>query len=390
MKKWKFSTKSVHVGNDPDEKTGSVSVPIYLTSTYEQDAVGKDRGYDYSRAANPSRQRLEESISALAGGQFGIAFASGMAAITAIFQLLKVDDHVIISKNVYGGTYRLAKQVLNNHGIDFTFTDTSAIETVLSTVRPETKMMFIETPTNPLLELSDISLLAKICEDHKIILVVDNTFMSPFGQRPLSLGAHLVVHSSTKFIGGHSDVLGGIAVTTDENLGEKLKFIQKSVGAVPSPFDCWLLMRSIKTLPLRASRQFDTAQQLAKKLSTREELSRIFYPGLPTHPQYKLAKSQHQDPSGKPVFGSIISIDVGTTEARNRFLKRLTIFILAESLGGVESLVSVPYVMTHGSIPPEEKEILGLTESLVRLSIGIEDPEDLWNDLDNALTGISG
>jgi cystathionine beta-lyase/cystathionine gamma-synthase len=238
--------------------------------------------------------------------------------------------------------------------------------------------------------LSDISLLAKICEDHKIILVVDNTFMSPFGQRPLSLGAHLVVHSSTKFIGGHSDVLGGIAVTTDENLGEKLKFIQKSVGAVPSPFDCWLLMRSIKTLPLRASRQFDTAQQLAKKLSTREELSRIFYPGLPTHPQYKLAKSQHQDPSGKPVFGSIISIDVGTTEARNRFLKRLTIFILAESLGGVESLVSVPYVMTHGSIPPEEKEILGLTESLVRLSIGIEDPEDLWNDLDNALTGISG
>jgi cystathionine beta-lyase/cystathionine gamma-synthase len=389
MKKWKFSTKSVHVGNDPDEKTGSVSVPIYLTSTYEQDAVGKDRGYDYSRAENPSRQRLEENISALAGGQFGIAFASGMAAITAIFQLLKVGDHVIISDNVYGGTYRLAKQVLNNQDIDFTFTNTTAVETVLSAVKPETKMMFIETPTNPLLELSDISLLAKICEDHKIILVVDNTFMSPFGQRPLSLGAHIVVHSSTKFIGGHSDVLGGIAVTTDEYFGAKLKFIQKSVGAVPSPFDCWLLMRSIKTLPLRASRQFDTAQQLAKKLSTRKELSRIFYPGLPTHPQYKLAKSQHKDPSGKPVFGSIISIDVRTTEARDRFLKRLTIFKLAESLGGVESLVSVPYVMTHGSIPPEEKEILGLTESLVRLSIGIEDPEDLWNDLDNALTGIS-
>ncbi|MEE9190581.1 MAG: PLP-dependent aspartate aminotransferase family protein [Candidatus Neomarinimicrobiota bacterium] len=390
MKKWKFSTKSVHIGNDPDEKTGSVSVPIYLTSTYEQDAVGKDRGYDYSRAVNPTRERLEENIAALAGGQFGIAFASGMAAITSIFQLLKFNDHVVISRNVYGGTYRLVKQVLNSQGIDFTFTDTSASEAVLSAIRPETKMMFIETPTNPLLELSDISLLAKICEDHNILLIVDNTFMSPFGQRPLSLGAHLVVHSSTKFIGGHSDVLGGIAVTSDENLGEKLRFIQKSVGAVPSPFDCWLLIRSIKTLPLRAIRQFDTAQQLAEKLSTRKELSRIIYPGLPVHPQHKLAKSQQLDPSGKPVFGSMISIDMGSIESRDRFLKRLKIFILAESLGGVESLVSVPYVMTHGSIPPEEKEFLGLTESLVRLSVGIEDPEDLWNDLETALTDSSG
>ena len=390
MKKWKFSTKSVHIGNDPDEKTGSISVPIYLTSTYEQDAVGKDRGYDYSRAVNPSRQRLEESIAALAGGRFGVAFASGMAAITSIFQMLKYNDHVIISRNVYGGTYRLVKQVLNNQGIDFTFIHTSAIEAVLSSLRPETKMMFIETPTNPLLELSDISLLAKICEDHNILLVVDNTFMSPFGQRPLSLGAHLVVHSSTKFIGGHSDVIGGIIVTSDEKLGEKLKFIQKSVGAVPSPFDCWLLMRSIKTLPLRASRQFNTAQQLAEKLSTRKELSQVLYPGLPTHPQHKLAKSQHLDPSGKSVFGSIISIDIGSIESRDRFLKRLTIFKIAESLGSVESLVSVPYVMTHGSIHPEEKEILGLTESLVRLSVGIEDPEDLWNDLETALTELSG
>ena len=379
-----FNTKAVHVGNEPDSKTGAVIPPIFATTTYVQDGIGQDRGYDYSRAVNPTRQMHEENIAALENGNFGIAFSSGMAATNALFQTFEAGDHFVVSRNTYGGTYRVLEKVFKRHGFDVDFVDTRELDAVKKTFKPNTKMVFIETPTNPLLEITDIQSLSEICKNNNVLLGVDNTFMSPYGQRPLELGADVVMHSTTKFIGGHSDLLGGILITNKEELAENLHFIQKSCGAIPSAFDCWLLLRSSKTLSLRVQRQCDTAMKLAQWLE-KQDLDRVIYPGLASFPQHDLAAKQQLTPDGKPIFGSIISIDFGTIQARDNFLAKLNVFFLAESLGGVESLISNPFNMTHGEVPEDKKLAMSITEGLIRLSIGIEDFSDLKNDLQQAL-----
>ena len=379
-----FNTKAVHVGNEPDSKTGAVIPPIFATTTYVQDGIGQDRGYDYSRAVNPTRQMHEENIAALENGNFGIAFSSGMAATNALFQTFDAGDHFVVSRNTYGGTYRVLEKVFKRHGFVVDFVDTRELDAVKKTFKPNTKMVFIETPTNPLLEITDIQSLSEICKNNNVLLSVDNTFMSPYGQRPLELGANVVMHSTTKFIGGHSDLLGGILITNKEELAENLHFIQKSCGAIPSAFDCWLLLRSSKTLSLRVQRQCDTAMKLAQWLE-KQDLDRVIYPGLASFPQHDLAAKQQLTPDGKPIFGSIISIDLGTIQARDNFLAKLNIFFLAESLGGVESLISNPFNMTHGDVPEDKKLAMSITEGLIRLSIGIEDFSDLKNDLQQAL-----
>ncbi len=380
----KFTTKAVHVGNNADPSTGAIIPPIYATSTYKQDKIDKHKGYDYSRAANPTREMHEKNIAALENGTYGIAFSTGMAATTALFQLFNSGDHFIISRNTYGGTYRVLDEVFKRHGFEFDFVDTRDLRNVENQIKPNTKMVFIETPTNPLLEITDIESLNQICKKNNLLFGVDNTFMSPYGQRPLELGADIVMHSSTKFIGGHSDLLGGILITNDNKLAEKLYFIQKSAGATPSAFDCWLLLRSAKTLALRFQQQCDSAFVLAKWLEGKN-LKRVIYPGLKLFPQYALAKQQQKTPDGQSIFGSIISIDLGSIEYRDSFLSKLKLFSLAESLGGVESLISNPFHMTHGSISDDRKLAMGISEGLIRISVGIEDVIDLRNDLEQAL-----
>ena len=381
----RFQTKAIHVGNKPDKETGAVSPPIYLTSTFEQESVGNHKGFDYSRGGNPTRKRLEDNLAALEQGTYGLMFASGMAATTALFQTLSSGDHVIIGHNVYGGTYRMSAKVLSNHGIDFEFIDTRSTDLIKSAIKQNTKLIFVETPTNPLLELCDIKETSKICMNHNICLVVDNTFMSPYGQNPLTIGADVVMHSATKSIGGHSDVLAGALITNDSSLAEKLYFVQKSGGAVPSPFDCWLLLRSTKTMELRVQRQSDNAKEIAKRLQKSGIIDSVIYPGLESHTQHEIAVKQQVAPDGSPIFGSMISIRCGTVERRDRFLSKLRLFTLAESLGGVESLVCVPYEMTHAAVPEDSKEAMGLTKDLVRLSIGIEHVNDLYNDIISSL-----
>lgn len=376
-----FETRAIHIGNEPEKETGSVSPPIHLTSTYQQEAVGKDKGFDYSRAGNPTRKRLEENLASLEKGKFGVAFSSGMAAITALFQTLYKGDHVIISRNVYGGTYRMAVNVLSNHGLEFEFVDTRYIDEIKSAIKPTTKLIFVETPTNPLLELCDIKQTSDLCKTNNICLVVDNTFMSPYGQSPLSLGADVVMHSATKFIGGHSDLIAGALITNDNTLAEKFYFVQKSGGAIPSPFDCWLLLRSTKTIALRVQTQSKNAMELANRLENDNVVKSVIYPGLESHKQHGLANKQQMNPEGDPIFGSIISLKCGSVEIRDKFLSRIKLFSLAESLGGVESLISVPYHMTHASVPSEIKKSIGLTEDLVRLSVGIEHIDDLHEDI---------
>ena len=384
-KKDKFQTIAIHIGNKPDKETGAVSPPIHLTSTFEQESVGNDKGFDYSRGGNPTRKRLEDNLAALEQGTYGLMFASGMAATTALFQTLSSGDHVIIGHNVYGGTYRMSTKVLSNHGIDFEFIDTRSTDLIKSAIKQNTKLIFVETPTNPLLELCDIAETSKLCMDHNILLAVDNTFMSPYGQNPLTIGADVVMHSATKFIGGHSDILAGALVTNDSSLAEKLYFVQKSGGAVPSPFDCWLLLRSTKTMELRVQRQSDNAKEIAKRLQKSGIIDSVIYPGLESHNQHEIAVKQQVAPDGSPIFGSMISIRCGTVERRDRFLSKLRLFTLAESLGGVESLVCVPYDMTHAAVPEDSKESMGLTKDLVRLSIGIEHVDDLYNDIISSL-----
>ena len=384
-KKDKFQTKAIHIGNKPDKETGAVSPPIHLTSTFEQESVGNDKGFDYSRGGNPTRKRLEDNLAALEQGTYGLMFASGMAATTALFQTLSSGDHVIIGHNVYGGTYRMSTKVLSNHGIDFEFIDTRSTDLIKSAIKQNTKLIFVETPTNPLLELCDIAETSKLCMDQNILLAVDNTFMSPYGQNPLTIGADVVMHSATKFIGGHSDILAGALVTNDSKLAEKLYFVQKSGGAVPSPFDCWLLLRSTKTIELRVQRQSDNAMEIAERLQKVEIIDSVIYPGLESHNQHEIAVKQQVAPDGTPIFGSMISIRCGTVERRDRFLSKLRLFTLAESLGGVESLVCVPYEMTHAAVPEDSKESMGLTKDLVRLSIGIEHVDDLYNDIISSL-----
>ena len=380
----RFQTRAIHIGNSPDKESGAVAPPIHLTSTFEQEEVGKDKGFDYSRGGNPTRRRLEENLATLEKGAYGLVFASGMAATTTIFQTLSAGDHVIIGRNVYGGTYRMAVMVLANHGIDFEFVDTRSLEQIRSSIKPNTKLIFVETPTNPLLELCDIENTARICKEQGVLLAVDNTFMSPYGQNPLGLGADVVMHSATKFIGGHSDLLAGALVTNDENLADRLYFIQKSGGAVPSPFDCWLMLRSTKTMELRVQRQSDNAMEIAKRLEKSEVIESVIYPGLKSHGQHELALRQQANPEGNPIFGSMLSLKCGTTSRRDEFLSRLRLFTLAESLGGVESLVSVPYEMTHAAVPKDIKESMGLTKDLVRLSIGVEHVDDLYEDIISA------
>ena len=383
--KLKFITKSIHVGNKPDSLTGAVIPPLNLTSTFQQESVGVNKGFDYSRAGNPTTKRYEDNIASLEACDFAISFSSGMAAITALFQLLKKGDHVVIGRNTYGGTYRLITQILKKHGFEFDFVDTRSTEKIKSAIKSNTKWVFVETPTNPLLELCDIKATSELCREKNILLAVDNTFMSPYGQSPIALGADVVMHSATKYIGGHSDLISGVLITNKNSIAESLYFIQKSGGAVPSPFDSWLLLRSTKTLGLRVQRQSDNAFELAKNLEGHNAINSIIYPGLKSHPQNKLAIKQQLNPNGNPIFGSVFSIVLKSLEKRDAFLKKIKLFTLAESLGGVESLISVPYDMTHVSVPAEVKKKMGLPKTLVRLSVGIEDIDDLHSDIIQAL-----
>ena len=385
MRKKHFQTRAIHIGNIPDSETGAVSVPLHFTSTYEQEKVGIHKGFDYSRAGNPTRSCFEENIASLESGKYGISFASGMAAITALFQTLKQGDHVIIGRNVYGGTYRMAVDVLSKHGFEFEFVDTRFIEKIENALRPNTKLIFVETPTNPLLELCDITLIANLCKNNDVKLAVDNTFMSPYGQNPLKLGADIVMHSATKFIGGHSDLIAGVLITNDTFLAEELYFIQKSGGAISSPFDCWLLLRSTKTMALRVQKQSDNAMLLSKILQDHSKEYSVIYPVIESHTQHKLAIRQQTNPEGLPIFGCMVSFKCVSIEKRDNFLSKLKLFTLAESLGGVESLICVPYEMTHASVPKKIKKDMDLVPELVRLSVGVEHIDDLSNDVIEAL-----
>ena len=383
--KWGFSTKSIHIGNEADKEMGSVSPPIHLTSTFKQDGVGKNRGHDYSRVSNPTRQRLEQNLASLDGAKYAVCYSTGMAATTALFQLFNAGDHILISRNTYGGTFRMSMNVLKRQGLEFDWIDTRDPENVKKNIKPNTRLVHVETPTNPLLELCDLEATSKVCKDADVFLSVDNSFMSPYGQRPLEFGVDVVMQSSTKSLSGHSDVLGGVLTTNNEDLAERLQFLLKATGGVPSPFDNWILLRSTKTLALRYQKASDNAEKLAQWLSKQKSIDRIIYPGLKSHPQNEIAKRQQLTPNGNIIYGNMISIDLGNKESRDTFLNHLELFTLAESLGGVESLVCVPFNMTHAAVPIETKLEMGITESLIRLSIGIENFEDLKSDLSKAL-----
>ena len=382
---WGFSTKSIHIGNEADKEMGSVSPPIHLTSTFKQDGVGKNRGHDYSRVSNPTRQRLEQNLASLDGAKYAVCYSTGMAATTALFQLFNAGDHILISRNTYGGTFRMSMNVLKRQGLEFDWIDTRDPENVKKNIKPNTRLVHVETPTNPLLELCDLEATSKVCKDANVLLSVDNSFMSPYGQRPLEFGVDVVMQSSTKSLSGHSDILGGVLTTNNEDLAERLQFLLKATGGVPSPFDNWILLRSTKTLALRYQKASDNAEKLAQWLSKQKSIDRIIYPGLKSHPQNEIAKRQQLTPNGNIIYGNMISIDLGNEESRDTFLNHLELFTLAESLGGVESLVCVPFNMTHAAVPIETKLEMGITESLIRLSIGIEDFEDLKSDLSKAL-----
>jgi cystathionine gamma-lyase len=376
-----FSTRAIHDGQVPDPATRAIITPIYQTSTYVHESLGVHRGYEYARTHNPTREALEKNVASLEGAAYGVAYSSGLSAISAVMTLLESGDHVVCGNNVYGGTYRLFEQVLRRYGLEFSFVDTSDPEPVREAITPRTRLLFIETPTNPLLTISDIREMAGIAGEDRW-LVVDNTFMTPYFQRPLELGADIVVHSSTKYLNGHSDVVGGIVLTGSSEAHERLRFVQNAVGAVPGPFDCWLVLRGTKTLVLRMREHEQNARELARFLDASPGVEKVHYPGLPSHPQHRLACSQM---SG---FGAMISIDLGSFERAKRFLEGVTVFSLAESLGGVESLISHPATMTHASVPEEERRRIGITDGLVRLSVGVEDLDDLRQDIETALESV--
>lgn len=372
-------TKLIHAGIVGDETTGAVSTPIYQVSTYKQEAVGKFKGYEYSRTGNPTRHALEVLISELEGGVAGFAFASGMAATSSVMMLFGKGDHVILTDDVYGGTFRVISKVLNRFGIEATFVDTGDISNVEAAIKENSKAIFLETPTNPLLKVTDIEEIAKLGKEKGLLTIVDNTFMTPYFQQPIALGADIVVHSATKYLGGHSDVVAGLVVVNSDQLATDLHFVQNSVGAVLGPQDSWLLMRGIKTLGIRMEEHNVNAQRIAEFLKNHEAVSNVFYPGIATHPGHELMKKQTTG------FGGMISFDVGSAEKADELLAKLRFFTLAESLGAVESLISVPARMTHASIPSERRAELGITDGLVRISVGIEDVEDLLDDLTQAL-----
>lgn len=378
-----FSTRAIHVGQDADSATGATIVPIYQTSTYTQMDIGSHKGYEYSRTGNPTRTALETCIASLENGKYGLAFASGCAATTTVMSLLKAGDHIIASDDLYGGTYRLFQRVLTNLGLTFSFVDMADLDAVRNAIQDNTKMLWIETPTNPLLKLCDIQAIADIAKEKNILSCVDNTFMSPYFQQPLDLGADLVVHSTTKYVGGHSDVVGGAVVTSNDDLYARLKYNQNSIGAIPGPFDSWLTLRGMKTLALRMREHNKNAMAIAKFLSNHPKIEKVNYPGLESHPQHELAKKQM---SG---FGGMISFEVkGGLDAGKIVATNTKLFALAESLGGVESLIGHPATMTHAAIPKEERMKIGLSDGLIRISVGIEDEEDLIKDLEQAFDKV--
>lgn len=374
-----FSTDAIHAGQNPDQVTGAVSTPIYMTSTYAQDELGVHKGFEYGRTHNLTRQSLEQNIATLEKGKYGIAFASGLSAENAILGLMKSGDHAIVSNNVYGGTYRLFELIMKDYGLNFSWIDTTNIKNIENAVNSKTKMVYIETPTNPMLNITDIKAVSELCRRHKLICVVDNTFMSPYFQNPLMLGADVVIHSTTKYLNGHCDVVGGILITNDDKIHERLRYLQNAVGAVPSPFDCWLTLRSTKTLAVRMKQHQENAMAIASYLEKQSYVKKVLYPGLKSHPQYDLAKKQM---SG---FGGMISVEFRNFETAKKVLNNVKIFTLAESLGGVESLICHPASMTHASVPKEEREKYGFTDSIVRFSVGIEDKEDLIDDIEQAI-----
>jgi cystathionine beta-lyase/cystathionine gamma-synthase len=375
----RFSTICIHAGQTPDAGTGAIITPIFQTSTYVQDELGHHKGYEYARTQNPTRAALEGNIAAIEGGAGACAYASGMAAIGAIASLLRSGDHVVVTDNTYGGTFRLFDRVLTKFGLEFSYVDTSQPDLTERAVRPATRMLFVETPTNPVMRLTDIAAAASIAHAHNLRLVVDNTFASPVVQRPIALGADLVVHSTTKYLNGHSDSVGGVVVAAREADLEPLKFIQNAGGAILGPFDSWLVLRGTKTLTVRMAQHNANGLALARFLEGHPAVRRVLYPGLPSHPQFELAKRQMQG------FGGMLSFDVGDFERARRVCNSVKLMSLAESLGGVETLICHPATMTHASVPPEIRQAIGLTDSLVRISAGIEDADDLIADLDQAL-----
>ena len=375
----RFATRAVHAGQVPDPLAGAVMTPIYQTSTYVQEGLGRHKGYEYARTRNPTREALERNIAALEGARHGFAFGSGLAALDTLLKLLSEGDHVVCGENVYGGTHRQMTHVWARLGLRFTFVDPSDPQRIADAVRPETKLVYAETPTNPMMRLCDLAAAGEIARRAGALFAVDNTFATPFFQRPVALGADVVLHSTTKYLNGHSDMVGGVLVTERDELAERLGFLQNSCGAIPGPFDCWLALRGTKTLPLRMRQHDASGRALAAWLENHPKIERVYYPGLPSHPQHALACRQMAG------FGGMLSFELGDPARARRMVERTRVFALAESLGGVESLIGHPATMTHASVPREMRERMGLTDSLVRLSVGIEDIEDLKEDLDQAL-----
>jgi cystathionine beta-lyase/cystathionine gamma-synthase len=377
-----FATNAIHVGQEPDPTTGAVVAPIYQTSTYVYEELGKNKGYDYARSNHPNRKALERTMAKLEEGQSAYVFSSGMAGIDAVFRLLRPGDHVVLSEAIYGGVFRLSTQLLVHFGLEFSFVDTSSADAVLLAFRPNTKMLYLESPTNPTMRVADIAALSKIANQRSITVVVDNTFLSPYLQRPIELGAHIVVHSMTKYLNGHSDSTGGAVVLTRPEDADKIYFIQRSAGTGLAPMDCFLVSRGIKTLAVRMLQHNANGLSVARHLDAHPKVRKVFYPGLANHPQHEFAPRQQKGPGG------MLAFDLGSLEAARAFLNHLKLCSLAESLGGVETLISLPAQMTHASMPQEVRERIGITDGLVRLSVGIEDVEDIVADLDQALLYI--
>lgn len=375
----KFATKAIHVGQEPEKLTGAVTVPLFQTSTYAQIEIGKHTGFEYARTQNPTRFAWEENLAAMEGGVDAFAFGSGLAAVDAVMRLLSAGDHVIMAEDMYGGTYRLAERILTRFGLSFSYVDMREMKNIEVAIKPNTRMVYTETPTNPMMTITDLAAVASVAAAHNLLMVVDNTFATPYLQRPLEHGAHIVLHSATKYLGGHSDLVSGIVTTSREDIAEQLGFLQNAAGAVPGPFDTWLLLRSSKTLAVRMDRHSSNAMKIAEFCAQHPKIKATHYPGLPSHPQHDIAMRQMS------AFGGMISIELGSLERAVEVTNKLKLFTLAESLGGVESLVCHPVSMTHGSIPKEQRERLGVTDGLIRLSCGIEDVEDLMLDVEQAL-----
>jgi len=379
-----FSTDAIHTGQEPDPATGAIIVPIYQTSTFVQEDLGKHKGYEYARTANPTRSALERNLAALEAGQYAFAFASGMAATNAVMTLFKSGDHILAGRNLYGGTFRLFERVLKAFEFSFSYADTRQPEEVEQSLRPNTRLLYIETPTNPVMEITDIAAVAELAHRHGVLLAVDNTFMSPFLQRPLELGADIVIHSTTKYLNGHSDGIGGAVILRNAEIADRLKFLQNAAGAILSPFESWLILRGVKTLAVRMRQHNSNGLVVAQYLERHPKVKKVHYPGLPSHPQHELAQRQMKG------FGGMISFETGSLENARSVLRSVRLCSLAESLGGVETLISHPATMTHASVPAADRKQLGITDGLVRISVGIEDVEDLIADLGQALGQIPG